>query len=158
MKKNLIIRLILGFIIGVIIGNLITLLVNLGYGEGVSVVSPGLLESLESETLAIVLQTLLSGLLGMVCMGGISFFDIELWSLLKATVAHSVSILISFIIVFTVLKWVPFTLVTFLIISGTVIVVYALIWLIIYLIWKKEIKDLNEDLKAYKAREEANKK
>jgi hypothetical protein len=45
-----------------------------------------------------------------------------------------------------------------LIISGTVIVVYALIWLIMYLIWKKEIKDLNEDLKAYKAREEANKK
>ncbi|MGI6781725.1 MAG: DUF3021 domain-containing protein [Acholeplasmataceae bacterium] len=152
MKKILIIRIVLGFIVGAIMGNLITLLVNLGYGEGASVVSPHQVEAL-GEVLAIILQTILSGLLGIIGFGGISFYDIESWSLLKATIAHSVSILIGFIVVFTVLQWVPFTFVSCLIIAVIVLVVYAIIWLIMYLIWKKEVEKMNEDLKAYKERE-----
>ncbi len=152
MKRKIIIRLILGFIVGAIMGNLITLLVNLGYGEAVSVVSPHQVEAL-GHSLAIVLQTILSGLLGVVCIGGISFYDIESWSLLKATIAHSVPILIGFILVFTILQWVPFTFVNCLIIAVIVIVVYAIIWLIMYLMWKNEVKKMNEDLKAYRERE-----
>lgn len=151
MKRKLIIRIIVGFLVGAIMGNLITLLVNLGYGEGARIVFEHQVEAM-GYTLAIILQTILSGLLGSVCFGGVSFYDIDSWSLLKATIAHSVSILIGFIIVFTVLRWVPFNIVSCLAIALIVIVVYALIWAIMYLIWKKEVERMNEDLKAYKER------
>ncbi|HHX70117.1 MAG TPA: DUF3021 domain-containing protein [Gallicola sp.] len=151
MKRKLIIRIILGFIVGAIIGNLITLLVNLGYGEKASIVSPHQVEAI-GKLWAIILQTILSGLLGVTGVGGIYFYDIESWSLLKSTIAHSLSILIGFIVVFPVLKWVPFTFWSCLIIAIIVSVVYALIWLIMYLIWKKEVEKMNEDLKSYKER------
>ncbi|NMA05485.1 MAG: DUF3021 domain-containing protein [Acholeplasmataceae bacterium] len=152
MKRKLIIRIVIGFIVGAIMGNLITLFVNLGYGEGAKVVSEHQVEAFGGYGLAVIFQTLLSGLLGILCIGGISFYDIESWSLLKATIAHSMSILFGFILVFTLLKWVPATLISCLVIATIVIVIYALIWLIMYLIWKKEVEKMNEDLKAYKER------
>ncbi|HPN61299.1 MAG TPA: DUF3021 domain-containing protein [Bacilli bacterium] len=152
MKKKLIIRIVAGFIVGSFVGNLITFLVNLGYGEGLSIVSPHQIEAI-GLVLAIVLQSLFSGLLGVVSIGGICFYDIESWSLLKATIAHSVSVMIGFIIVFMVLQWVPFTLVSCLVIAASVLIIYALIWLIMYLIWKKEVEKMNKDLEIYQARE-----
>ncbi len=152
MKRKSITIIVVGFIVGAIMGNLITLFVNLGYGEGVNIVPPHQVEVM-GYALAIILQTILSGLLGFVCIGGILFYDIESWSLLKATIVHSVSILISFIVVFTTLQWVPFTLVSCLVIATIVLVVFALIWVIMYFLWKKEVEKMNEDLKAYKSRE-----
>ncbi len=148
MKKKIIIRIVVGFIVGALMGNLITLFVNLGYGEEVSIVSPHQAEAL-GIALAITIQTILSGLLGVIGIGGLSFYDIDSWSLLKATVAHSMTILVGFIFVFTVLQWVPFTFVSCLVIAIIVIVVYALIWGIMYLAWEKEVKKMNEDLKTY---------
>ncbi len=152
MKRKSIIRIVVGFIIGAIMGNLITLFVNLGYGEGISIVPPHQVEAI-GYLLAIILQTILSGLLGFVCIGGLCFYDVESWSLLKATIAHSMSMLVGFIFVFTALKWVPFRIESWIVIAAIVLVTYALIWLIMYLMWKKEVEKMNEDLKAYKARE-----
>jgi len=125
MKKMLIIRIVIGFIVGVVMGNLITLMVNLAYGEGAILVPPHQVEAM-GYGLALIFQTVLSGLLGVVCIGGISFYDIETWSLLQATIAHSLSMMISFIVVFSALQWVPFTLVNCLVIAALVLVTYAL--------------------------------
>ena len=152
MKRKAIIRIVVGFIVGAVMGNLITLFVNLGYNEGLSIVPPHQVEAI-GYALALTLQTILSGVLGVICIGGIYFYDVESWSLLKATMAHSMSVLIGFIVVFAVLGWVPFTIVNCLVIAVIVLVVYALIWLIMYLIWKKEVEKMNKDLEAYKARE-----
>ncbi|HQC74918.1 MAG TPA: DUF3021 domain-containing protein, partial [Bacilli bacterium] len=84
---------------------------------------------------------------------GISFYDIETWSLLQATIAHSLSMMISFIVVFSALQWVPFTLVNCLVIAALVLVTYALIWVIMYWMWKKEVEKMNEDLKAFRVKE-----
>lgn len=54
---------------------------------------------------------------------------------------------------FTILQWVPFTFVNCLVIAVIVIVVFAIIWLIMYLMWKNEVQKMNEDLKAYRERE-----
>ncbi|HQC74862.1 MAG TPA: hypothetical protein PLW60_04995, partial [Bacilli bacterium] len=63
MKKMLIIRIVIGFIVGVVMGNLITLMVNLAYGEGAILVPPHQVEAM-GYGLALIFQTVLSGLLG----------------------------------------------------------------------------------------------
>lgn len=156
MKAKLIKRIIIGFIIGAAMGNLITLIFSVAYDEGVKVVFNSLIEAM-GMPLAITVQTLLSGIFGIVCIAGSLVFDIESWSLLKATVVHAVPVIILFVTISAVLKWVNFTFANCAIMVAIGVVTYALIWLIMYLIWKAEIKKMNEELEEYKKRIEKEK-
>ncbi|HQC54466.1 MAG TPA: DUF3021 domain-containing protein [Clostridia bacterium] len=151
MKAKLIIRTIIGFIIGAILGNVITLIFSVAYGEGVKVVFNSLIDAM-GMPLAITLQTILSGIFGIVCIAGTCVFDIDSWSLLKATVVHAIPVLTVLVIISAVLKWIEFKFVNCVIMIAIGVVAYALIWLIMYLIWKAEIKKMNEELEEYKKR------
>lgn len=85
-----------------------------------------------------------SGLFGAVCMGGTIVYNIESWGLLKATITHYLMVFVSFIIVDTLLGWFPYNILLITVAIGTVM--YFIIWLIQFLIWKRKIKQLNNDL------------
>ncbi|NMA94185.1 MAG: DUF3021 domain-containing protein [Clostridiales bacterium] len=149
MKKRLITRLISGFAVGVLLVHLITFLVNyLGSGQCV-VCMPELSERLGSVQ-AVVVQTLLGAILGMIAFAGTLFFDIEEWSLLRATAAHCALILSTFLIVGARLHWFSMHIIAISIMAGIIILMYALIWVIMYLIWKREIREMNRLTEEYK--------
>lgn len=149
MKKSLIKKSLSGFAFGAVVAHLITLLVNyLSRGEFL-ICMPELTESL-GFTGAVVAQTVLAGIFGMICFGGMCLFDIEEWSLLRASLVHCMLILISFLTAGLLLHWFSFDIIPILMMSGLIIFTYALIWLIMYAAWKREIRQMNRLAEEYK--------
>lgn len=148
MKKVLVKRLIIGFIAGAIAGNAIAIISSLFYGE-FSIVTEQLKNSLGIAG-AVVLQSFLSGIIGLAGIGGMTFYDIEKWSLLSATISHLASVIISFTIAYFSLGWGERSIIIYFIIFASEIVIFSIIWYIMYTMWKKSIKELNGDLLKYK--------
>ncbi len=148
MKKTVIKRLIIGFILGVIIGNSIAMVSSLFYGE--FHVITGTLKNSLGLVGGIFLQSFLSGIIGMAGIGGMSFYDIEKWSLLSVTAAHFASIMVSFTIAYFSLGWGDRSWIMYLILFLIETIIFVIIWVIMYTNWKKTVNEMNEDLIKYK--------
>jgi hypothetical protein len=149
MKRQQISKPVIGLVSGSVIVHILTLLVNyFSRGEWL-LCMPELVESM-GWSRAIIMQTVLGGLFGMVSYGGTCFFDIEKWSLLRASLVHCLSILITDLIVGGILHWFSFHLISILIVSGSVILIYILIWLALYSHWKRQMREMNTLTKKYK--------
>jgi MFS family permease len=81
---------------------------------------------------------------GALAMGGSVVYDIESWSLLRATVTHYVVTFLAFVITSEVLGWFEHSILLFVILLMSVI--YLFIWVAEYLAWKEKIKKMNTDL------------
>ncbi|NLZ56623.1 MAG: DUF3021 domain-containing protein [Clostridiaceae bacterium] len=149
MKKRLIAKSLIGFVVGALVAHAIALLVNYFDSGQYLVCMPTLTEKLGVAG-AVVVQSMLAGIFGMVALGGTCLFDIERWSLLRASVAHCALILVTFMIVGLLLHWFSFDIIPILIMTGMIIVTYALIWLIMYVAWKREIRQMNRLAEEYK--------
>lgn len=134
----------IGFLIGIIVGNVIAFLTGNADTGGVTFASPRLLGLAGgSGTAAMLLQSLFSGLYGAVCFAGMSFYEIERMPLAVATALHCSLIVLLFIPIALLLGWVS-KLETLLMISGIQIVGFFIIWLIMFAIFKKQVRELNE--------------
>lgn len=153
MRKRLIIKSLIGLAAGAAAAHILTLLINyFTMGEWL-ICMPELTEDFGTAR-AVILQTVLSGLFGMVALGGMCVYDIEQWSLLHVSVMHCALILITYLIVGLILYWFSFNLITILIVSGIIILVYFMIWLVMYTIWKKGIREMNTHMEEYKKQTE----
>lgn len=149
MKKRLLIRSLIGLVVGTTMAHLFTLLINqLTKGEWL-VCMPELTEKVGFVE-ALILQTILGALLGAVAFGGMCFFDIESWSLLRSSVFHCVIIIVSYLVVGLILHWFSPHIVPILIMTTIIVFAYALIWLFMYLGWKREIRKMNLLTEEYK--------
>ena len=135
----------LGILTGITIGNLIAVITGFSTGEESSFVSEGLIQKAGSEAMAFLLQTLFSGLYGAVCMAGMSLYEIEHWSMLRSYLVHYSIIILSYIPLALFLCWVQ-TLKELAVIAGIQTIVYFIIWLIIYAVYKAQVKELNQKL------------
>ena len=92
----------------------------------------------------------LSGLLGAAGMGGTTIYALEHWSLFRCTATHFAITLFAYCAVGFTLGWLdlrdPATPFMFL---GYVIA-YFMIWLIMYIRYKRQIRRINEALKTWK--------
>lgn len=99
-----------------------------------------------------ILQFVGSAVLGIVSMGGSIAYEIDSWGLTKATLVHYVVTLGTFVGISVLLGWFSETialLIAFLVMT----VMYFLIWLFNYAIWKREIRKINSDLNKMKQEE-----
>ena len=125
--RKTIIRALLGAVIGIGISISLHVFFN-GYADAYEVV----------------IQLVGSAILGIVNMGAMSIYDIESWGLLRSTVTHFVLSLSSFLLANSLLGW--FDKNVMLIVIVAFVLIYFMIWLFQYLIWKKEIRKMNENL------------
>ncbi|MBR4473553.1 MAG: DUF3021 domain-containing protein [Oscillospiraceae bacterium] len=128
--------------IGFPIGILVSLAISLLSYDG-KLVSDVLVARVGSETGALVLDLVLSGIFGAICMAGTVFYEIEHWSLAKATFLHYVLIILSFPPLALFLGWVskPSEI---LIMTASQTICFFLIWLFMYLRYRAEVRELNE--------------
>ena len=127
-----------GFILGMAVGNVLAAL--LGGGE---LVSPGLLARCGSLPGALLVQTLLSGVIGAASFAGIGLYDIEGWSLLRTAVVHDLLIEAVYLPVAFALGWVE-TAAEALLVSGCMTAVYLLVFLSLWAVYKAQVRELNE--------------
>ena len=131
-RNKTIFRALLGFSIGLLMGAVITICLA-DYEDF-------------SSRWFLLAQLIGSGINGAVCMAGSSVYDLESWSLMKATVIHFLIVMTSIFTSSELLGWFPHEifLITFLSFTAG----YFLVWLFNYLLWKKRINQLNSQLHA----------
>ena len=138
MRGRLTKRMILGFLLGAAIGNLIAWFFG-------SYVSSVLVARMGSVPAAILVQSLVSGLYGSFALAGTLFYDIEQWSLTRSSVMHFLVIAVLYVPAAMFLGWAD-SATEILIVEGILLVAYFIIWLVIYLRYKKEVRSLNKML------------
>ena len=131
-------RIILGFLLGTAIGNLIAWFFG-------SYVSSMLVARMGSVPAAILVQSLVSGLYGSFALTGTLFYDVEQWSLTRSSVMHFLVIAVLYVPTAMFLGWAN-SATEILIVEGILLVAYFIIWLVIYLRYKKKVRCLNEML------------
>lgn len=92
-----------------------------------------------------------SGLLGAFNMAGTIVYDIEDWGLTRATVTHYALALGAFLVANFTLGWFPMEIMLYVFIMFTI--AYFIIWLIMFLKFKREIRLMNQELKEMLAKE-----
>lgn len=88
MVESMLKRVTMGYVVGMPVGTLILIFLSFTTEGGALFFTDALLARTGSEAAALLVQTMLSGVIGAVGVGGTVFFDIEDWGLLKSGVAH----------------------------------------------------------------------
>jgi hypothetical protein len=147
MKKQIIKRGILGFPLGICLGYVITIAISLllNDGEYHSCV-PSLIEQCGNELEAVILQTILCGILGSVFSASSMIWELEKWSISKQTGIYFAISAAAMLPIAYFTHWMERTLFGFLLYFGIFIAIFAVIWIIQYLIYRKKIKSLNKQL------------
>ena len=104
---------------------------------------------------AMMLHLLLSGVLGMVANGSSVIYEIEEWSIIRATITHFIIAMGVFYVIAFTLKWFSPSDPACWIMSAIMVIVYFTIWMVQSLIFKHKVKRMNEELRKWKSRREA---
>lgn len=132
-KKNFMIKLLLGCLIGVYIPIVIVLCAD----------GP---QYVDSHGLEMLRQIVGSMLYGGIAMGSSVFYEIESWSIVRATASHYLLTMGSFLVANQILGWFGtgmILVITFICMT----VAYIIIWIVQYARYKKQINEVNEELK-----------
>ena len=157
MLKKVLTRAGIGFLIGALVGDIIAFLTGTSSTGGISFASQQLLDMSGGNALvALLLQSLFSGLYGAVCFAGMSLYEAERLSLAAATALHCALIVLLFIPISLLLGWVG-SIVETVIIASIQIATFFMIWLILWAIYKKQVKELNEMQKQFSEEENKDK-
>lgn len=133
----------IGFLLGMAVGNLIAFMSDLVSGSSGPIVSQKAMEMCGGEAEALLLQSFLSGLIGFAGCAGMTFYEMEQWSLLRVMASHLGVIFAVFLPVSYVLGW--FTdLNELLLMSGMMLASYFIVWRIMCAIYSRQVKELND--------------
>lgn len=137
----------LGFPLGLAIGYFITIIISLILANGYySPCVPELTDAVGSEINAVLLQTLLFGILGSGFAAASVIWEIDNWSLVKQTGIYFLIISIIMMPTAYVLYWMEHSLKGALSYFGIFFIIFAVIWIVQYFISKRIVKKLNETL------------
>ena len=149
----------LGFALGMMLGTVITAVTaTMEYADGtVYLCSKEFNAFIGDPLLAFVIQALVSGIYGMIGMGGSSVYYIERWSILRATVSHFIATVSCYYITAFFLRWIsPSAVSDCFIMFILFLIPYLIIWISKYLLYKSQINEINKELIVLKASEYAN--
>ena len=154
MKKMILSRVYIGFTIGFIMGVVFTtIFATHDAADGsVHLYSEELGRIIANPLLAFMIHSFTCGLLGMVAMVSTIVYEIEDWNLLKATFIHFLVCVVSFYLTAFFLGWIkPSDTLDILVLLVFFIASYVIIWLIQYLSYRSQIKEINEKLAVKKS-------
>lgn len=147
MKKKVLLRGLFGITLGITISYLITIITSLIYGQGYySPCVPQFIDYVGSEIGAVILQTVLSGLLGSVFAMASIVWEIEHWSIVKQTGIYFVCTSLVMFPIAYITGWMEHTVRGCLIYFGIFVVIFVVMWLIQYFIWKQKIERINKNI------------
>ena len=148
MKKKVILRGLFGLPVGIAIGFVITLLISICIGDGAFYpVTPELIQTTGNQLNAVILQTILCAILG----GGFAMasviWEIDSWSLAKQSgIYFAIACAVMFPISY-VANWMPHSIAGILSYAGIFAVIFVLVWLIQYFVWKRKVRRMNERIR-----------
>jgi len=149
MLRKALCRALIGFPLGVFLGNAITVMISLIQNDGkYYAVVPSLVDQMGSELNAVVLQFILSGILGAGFAGFSVVWENDEWSILKRTLVHLLGTSLTFLPVAYVNHWMEPTPGGVLAYMAIWFGIYLVIWLAQYLFWKNKVQQINQRLQS----------
>ncbi len=149
MRKKILTLAGLGFLLGMAMVTLIFMLFSRTGDGSFRFVSESLVSRTGSVPAATVLQLLLCGLYGALCMGGTLLYEIENWPLARSTLVHYLMIALGYLPPALLLGW-SMGAEELLAVEGIMTAGFFLIWLLMYLRFKAQVRELNELLEKQK--------
>lgn len=144
MKKRIILRGMLGFPLGIALGYVITVISSLIWEQGYySPCIPELVNKMGNEINAVLLQTVLCGLIGTTCAASSVIWEISHWSIIKQTGIYFLITAVVIMPVAYITNWMEHSITGFLSYFGIFSAIFIFVWIFQYLIWHAEIKKLN---------------
>ena len=145
MKKKLFERGFLGIFIGLATERFLTIFISLKSGNGdYMAVKPEFAEAMGSELYAVILQTVLFITYGIVLgMAGVVLGN-EKWSIAKQTAIYVAIFGNAWFPVALVCRLIPRSLFGIFVFLCSLVVVYILIWAMLHITWKIEIRKMNK--------------
>ena len=149
--KKIVSRVLYSFPIGISCSVGISLFLSLLFGEGKYYpFAASLVFFTGSEVKAMLMQTILSGILGSV-FGGMSFiWEIERWSILKQTAVYFLSVSIPMMGISYLLYWMEHSLSGFLLYFLIFVMVFFVVWLFNLAMYWIKIRKMNQNLNVEK--------
>jgi hypothetical protein len=149
MLKKTICRAALGFPLGICLGYVITIGISVVLATGeYSPCVPALTNEFGSELAAVVFQAVLCGILGAAFAAASVIFEMEKWSLAKQAGIYFLVASITMLPIAYFARWMERSVIGFLIYFGIFIVMFVLIWIIEYVVWKNKVKNLNSGIRS----------
>jgi hypothetical protein len=147
MKKEIMKRALLGFPLGITWEYFITIFISLALGKGYYTrCVPSLIEAMGTEIGAVMLQSTLCGLVGMIFGAASVIWEMESWSIVKQTGLYFLIAAIAIIPTAYALHWMEQSIKGALGYIGIFILIFVCIWISQYIVWKIKIKKINEKL------------
>lgn len=148
MKKEMILRGLLGFPLGIAIGYIITVIVSICIGDGLFYpVKSELIKIMGNELNAVLIQTVLCGIIGTGFAIASVIWEIDSWSLAKQSgIYFTISCVIMFPIAYFT-NWMPHSAGGILSYVGIFVAIFVFTWLFQYFVWKRKVKKMNDEIK-----------
>jgi hypothetical protein len=147
MKKELFFRIFVGLLGGVVISHFVTIGISLVIGDG-SYYScvPSLIERFGSEVTAVIIQTVLSAILGAGFAGSSLIWEKDEWSLLKQTSIYFGIVSVLMMTVAYICEWMEHSVKGVLSYFGIFFAIFVVVWIVQYLIWKVRVSKIKEGI------------
>ena len=155
MIKQIIKRGLFGLPVGIAIGFVITVIISVFVGDGSYYpVTPELIGTTGSELNAVILQTVLCGILGSGFAMASVIWELDSWSLVKQSgVYFMIACVLMFPIAY-ITNWMKHSVAGVLSYIGIFVAIFVAVWIAQYLSWKRKIKKMNECFKKDKNQNE----
>lgn len=145
MKKKIMKRIWIGLPVGIAMGHIITLIISACIADGTFYsVTPELAEKMGNELNAVILQTVLCGVLGAGFAAASVIWELDSWSLAKQSGVYFLVIGVILLPIAYVTNWMQHTVAGFLSYIGIFVGIFVAVWLSQYLCWKQRIKKIND--------------
>ena len=147
-KQKMIQRGLLGFPLGIAIGFVITVIISMCIGDGSFYpVNPELIDTMKNELNAVILQTILCGILGTGFAMASVIWEIDSWSLAKQSgIYFSIACVTMFPIAY-ITNWMKHNAIGILSYVGIFVAIFVITWLVQYFVWKRKVKRMNDGVR-----------
>lgn len=147
MKKKIFIRGFIGILSGISLGYIITVLISVCFADGnYYPCVPEFVSATGNEMTAVILQTVLCGILGFGCAAGSVIWEIESWGLVRQTGVYFLLISVLMLPIAYITHWMKHSVWGFLIYFGIFSLIFCIIWILQYIIGRQNVKILNKNL------------
>ena len=147
MKKEFVFRVFVGLLGGIVISYLITIGISLSIGDGSYYPCvPSLIKRFGNEVTAIIIQTVLSAVLGAGFAGSSIIWEMDKWSLLKQTSIYFGIVSVLMMTVAYICEWMEHSVKGILSYFAIFLVIFIVVWIVQYLIWKVRISKIKEGI------------
>ncbi len=144
MAKKIALRMIGGAGAGILIGHLVTIIINILLSEGEYLpIMPALEDRCRDQMQAVLMQMLLTALIGIVFAEAGMIFEIERWSFLKQMAVHF-CVTAPFYLSFAALCWLDLHWGGYLGIAASAVVTYFITFWVNYRLRCRDVQQINE--------------